>query len=305
MSHMRYPLRKLLPWIIPQPYLKGLKQLLYGRSLAPKYEALIAANKSLHNRHANRKRCFVIGNGPSLKTQDITRLKDEICIVANSFFFHPDLRTVVPLYWCVADPDYPTEKPNALAWLRELETHSAAATMFFNPSAATVIEKYALFRDRKVHYIDAGLSCNSSDEVNLDLSSRVNVGACTVSLFSIPLAIYLGFCEVYLIGCDANWLAVGDNVPLHFYETNPYFKHWDTTAATNHAMGLTMEDELRCQYGAFKSHRLIRDKALSMGVRIFNASHGGCLDMYPRVAYETLFSPAVGVSELSAKTGAP
>src|SRR6476646_10859762 len=51
-------------------------------------EALIARNAELRNRHKERTRCFVIGNGPSLKTQDLTLLKDEITIVANSFFKH-------------------------------------------------------------------------------------------------------------------------------------------------------------------------------------------------------------------------
>lgn len=276
-------LRSLLNWIVPSPYFDLYRNIRYGGEVI---DPLIARNIALKNRHSGVKRCFVIGNGPSLKTQDLTRLSGEICIVANSFFFHPDHRVVAPRYWCVADPDYQSEKKNSLDWLRELEAHSAGATMLFNPNAAGILKKYELFKDREIYYISAGLNCNVPEEVILDLSRRVNVGMCTVSCFSIPLAIYLGFREIYLIGCDANWLSASDHESLHFYETNKHFTHWDSNAATRQVMGISMEDELRSQYACFKSHRLLRDKALSLGVKIYNATRGGCLDMYPRVVYE-------------------
>jgi len=286
---MNKKLKSLLDWVVPSPYFDLYRNVRYGGEVI---DPLIARNAALKNRHSDVKRCFVIGNGPSLKTQDLTRLSGEICIAANSFFFHPDHRVVAPRYWCVADSDYQAEKKNSLDWLRELEAHSTGATMLFNPSAAGVLKKYELFKDREIYYISAGLNCNVPEEVILDLSRKINVGLCTVSSFSIPLAIYLGFREIYLIGCDANWHSTGDNANLHFYETNPYFKHWDTNAASRQTMKLSIENELLSIHACFKSHRLIRDKALALGIKIYNATNGGCLDMYPRANYEHLFGHA-------------
>jgi len=65
---------------------------------------------------------------------------------------------------------------------------------------------------------------------------------------------------------------------------------WDSNAASRQSMGLSVEEELFSNYACFKSHRLLRDHALSRGVRICNATRGGGLDMYPRVTYEDLFA---------------
>jgi len=283
----RSRLRAILEWTVPAPYLRLLRR---WRSRNRAFESLLAPNAALRNRHAGDGRCFVIGNGPSLKEQDITRLRGEVCIVANSFFLHPDHTVVAPRYWCVADPHYQAEQPNALAWLRELEAHSDGATLFFNPNAAAVLRKHGLFRNRPVHYISAGLACDAPEDVRLDLTRPINVGLCTVSSFAIPLAIYLGFREIYLIGCDANWHVAGDHTPLHFYATNPHFQHWDTNAASRQTLGLSVEEELASQCACFKSHRLLRDYARHRGIAIVNATRGGYLDVYPRVAYESLYN---------------
>jgi hypothetical protein len=44
-------------------------------------------------------------------------------------------------------------------------------------------------------------------------------------------------------------------------------------------------------YGyVFELFRLTNDYALSKGVKIFNATKGGTLDVFPRIKYEELFN---------------
>jgi hypothetical protein len=277
----------VLEWTVPSPFLRLLRRARYRCD--PKLNALLRPNKALKNRHAGHHRCFVIGNGPSLKTQNIRLLKDEICIAANSFFLHPDHATVAPAYWCIGDPDYSSGEANALSWLKNLEEKSGKAVMFFHPNAAATLKGHRLFQDRAVHFISAGLDCDNVGQVDLDLSKQINVGRCTVSCLSLPLAIYLGFREIYLIGCDANWHVSDPHQSLHFYETNPHFKHWDTNAGTRAKMGVSAEQDLFAMSLAFKSHRLLRDKALAANVKIINATAGGQLDVYPRINYDELF----------------
>ena len=50
--------------------------------------ALLARNSVFRNRHKGQ-RCFVIGNGPSLKTQDLSLLAREITFVMSGFWKHP------------------------------------------------------------------------------------------------------------------------------------------------------------------------------------------------------------------------
>src|SRR3972149_208804 len=54
--------------------------------------------------HKN-KRCFIIGNGSSLKKQNLSPLKNEITFVMNAFWKHPIIsESWQPTYYCFADP---------------------------------------------------------------------------------------------------------------------------------------------------------------------------------------------------------
>lgn len=276
--------RHIHRWLVPRAYDGMLADLFYALRF-PHYLRLIRRNRELYRRHADKRRCFVIGNGPSLKTQDLCLLKDEITIVANAFFFHPDRAVVAPKYCCVGDPKFIADQPKSLAWLRELETQLPDTTLFFRPAGEALFRRYNLFRQHHVYYIDAAFSAQRCSQVRIDLTRLLTVGVSTGSAFLIPLALYLGFRKIYLIGFDANWLADIQHGQLHFYDTNPYFPQFDTTASGGHMM----ERILRMIHKDFMSHRLLLEKATAMGVKILNATNGGWLDMYPRVPYETLF----------------
>src|SRR5437667_8176394 len=95
----------LRDWLIPPAWRQLLSQLSY-RVRQPDAMRLLSRNRELARRHADGRRCFVIGNGPSLKTQDIRPLAQEFVIVANSFFQHTDCAIVSPQYYCVGDGEF-------------------------------------------------------------------------------------------------------------------------------------------------------------------------------------------------------
>jgi hypothetical protein len=273
----------LRDWFIPPTWMGMLSRMKY-RVTKPETLRLLARNRQFLNRHAGA-RCFVIGNGPSLKTQDLRPLAGEVTIVANSFFQHPDHALISPRYYCVGDSQFVADQPNSVAWMRELEAALPNMNLFVLPVARTTFAKHGLFKNHNVFHVDHVRMARTVKEVRIDLTRPLNVGYSTGSGFSIPLALYLGFHEIYLIGFDANWLADVNHGSIHFYDTNKYFPHFDSTAGEGHSMEL----QLASCHLEFVSHRLLRDKAASMGAKILNATNGGWLDMYPRVRYESLF----------------
>ena len=67
--------------------------------LSPEQKRLLQQNESLRGRHRGQ-RCFVIGNGPSLKKQDLATLANEVTFVMNAFWKHSILDTVwQPIYF--------------------------------------------------------------------------------------------------------------------------------------------------------------------------------------------------------------
>src|SRR2546421_12970023 len=76
--------------------LNRLAELEYFRGSEPRLSAehknLLQQNEKLGGRHGGQ-RCFVIGNGPSLKRQDLAPLADEVTFVKSAFWKHPILAT--------------------------------------------------------------------------------------------------------------------------------------------------------------------------------------------------------------------
>ena len=48
-------------------------------------------------------RCFIIGNGPSLKAEDLDKLQNEICFASNMIYKIYDQTSWRPTYYCNSD----------------------------------------------------------------------------------------------------------------------------------------------------------------------------------------------------------
>lgn len=239
-------------------------------------------NRRLTGRHAGERRCFVIGNGPSLKGMDLTPLADEYTVGANSFYKHPDAPSVGLKYHCVFDPHFMRDEPRAVDWHRTIAEKTPNASFLLHEAARELVHRHGLYAGREIFFLRPGPWTHEASSVNLDLSRPLNVGCTTGSSVAIPLALALGFREIYLIGFDCNWLADLTS-SYHFYEAHEHFPEFDSLAKDNR--GLTYEDELRSELREFESHRLLREKAERLGARIVNATAGGLLDVYERRPY--------------------
>lgn len=242
-----------------------------------------AENRRLIARHAGEQRCFVIGNGPSLKNMDLKPLADEYTIGANSFYKHPDAAAVALDYLCVFDPHFMRDEPKSVEWHNTLAGKLPVARFLLHEAGRALVARHGLYPGREVYYLRRGGTARRVSAVNLDLSRPLNNGVTTGSSVAIPLAICLGFKEIYLVGFDCNWLE-DINKSYHFYEAHDQFPEFDSTAKDNR--GYSYEMELLASLREFQSHRFLREKAESIGVRIVNATRGGLLDVYERKPYE-------------------
>jgi hypothetical protein len=248
-------------------------------------------NVALNGRNAGERRCFVIGNGPSLKDLDLKPLAEEYTIAANSFYKHPDSSVMRLDYLCINDPHFMKDEPRAIDWHRTIAEKLPTARLLLNEAARPIVQRHQLYSGRDVHYVKLGKWTHRASAINLDLSRPLNIGMTTGSSVAIPLALSLGFREIYLIGFDCNWLA-DTSASYHFYQTHEYFPEFDSVEKDSR--GYSYEDELRTNLREFESHRLLRQRAELLGVRIVNATAGGLLDVYERRPYADCLSPNTG-----------
>jgi hypothetical protein len=162
--------------------------------------------RSLKGRESGR-RAFILANGPSLLSHDLSRLKGELVIGMNAsthveqrFGFNSD-------YYVVSD----------MRFLENEEKFECATTML---SSETIrIFRAELKAIDSQGYIDRTfyVPALERDGFSENLAVGFNYG-CTTTMLALQLAYYLGVKEVYILGCD---LKYPDENPRFYEEKMP------------------------------------------------------------------------------------
>jgi len=162
-------------------------------------------NAELKNIHLG-KRAFVIGNGPSILKQDLTKLNGEVTFVLNSFFLHPQYHQINPVYLCSADPGI-TDVEYRKSWYKlHQKINTTKTTMLFNKTAEKIDHQYNLFKDHRLYYIRAAsiLLPPLSDLRFCPTDLTMPLAGHNLVFIDIALlaAYYMGIKEIYLLGFD-------------------------------------------------------------------------------------------------------
>ena len=168
-------------------------------------EDLLKKNNSLMNTHIGE-RCFVLGNGPSLKHVDFSLLADEFVFTVNNAYLIDDfekLKTNAHLWIDAAyfglRSDMKLDVNVVLDYYHKIAKQKPI--FFAIPQGYGFIRKYNLDKILDVYYI---LQAYPDIEQSLHIDIRYPMSCFrTVTQYAICIAIFMGFKEIYLLGCDA------------------------------------------------------------------------------------------------------
>jgi len=263
-----------------------------GNNLMREFGAEIKRNEIFRDRHKGE-RCFVIGNGPSLRHQDLSPLGNEITLVTNSFYLHPLVgESWQPDYYFVSDPYYfnGSESPE---FFSDLTSRIPKAPFFVPHFARDFLTRTKLLPSERTHYVAVlgGLEDESWQE-KPDLT-RVTPGMQTVVQLAIMTAIYMGCSEIYLLGLDHDWLSrTGEQ--LNFY-SDPNATGQPTQDAGSWTYRTLME-ALVVMWQLYERLGKLADRE---GIKIINATRGGFLDVFERACYEEIIPSAAAAANNS------
>jgi hypothetical protein len=241
----------------------------------------VSNNLNLLDRHQGA-RCFVFGNGPSLKDVDLRPLKNEITIGANSFYKHPQAAEIDLKYLCIGDASFMEDSAKCVTWHRIIAEQHPKAVLMLNPDARPLMRKHKLYTHHEVHFYRLGVSSNNPSVAHFDFLKPLVVGHNTGSRLAIPLGIYMGCPDIMLLGFDANWME-SYRGSYHFYEKHELFPEFDSQQADKRWPRYA--DQLINALRDFEAHATLAEAAKARGVRITNGSPNSMLDMYPRLDY--------------------
>jgi len=294
------PTQALPRWLLPPGLHDPLRRLGATLRLGAAGRDALRANRSLAGRHAGR-RGFILCSGPSIKTQDLKLLRGETCIGVSNFFVHPDYAAINPGYHCVAPLHPPFTEADGVRWFREMEPVLAGRELFLGHTDRALVETHRLFAQTRVHYLAyAGFSWSHPGGHPIDLD-RILPPAQSVSIMALQVALGLGFSEIYLLGAD--------HTSINFQTGQYNYQHFYTGQRANALGEDTPPTDLGPIFDSYaelwRQYRALRALAARRGVRIFNATRGGLLDLFPRVELEAVCLGAPAAAEKASPSPLP
>lgn len=222
-----------------------------------------------HNKYVGR-RCFIVGNGPSLSVDDLEHIKDEISFGTHRIYKIFNKTTWRPTFYCAQD--YRLIR-NSISDISKINVQEKFIGMV--PTC-----RYPCVKDACFSKITLKDFFPAPPEFSYDVSKEIFEGM-TVTYMCLQFAIYMGFSEIILIGVDHNYaiemkadgtIITNEGIRDHFSE--------DTEGITN----IPQLDKTTLAYFT------ARDYAERKGVSILNATRGGKLEVFPRVDFDSLFT---------------
>lgn len=216
-----------------------------------------------------RKRCFIIGNGPSLCIEDLEKLINEDCIGTNELYRIFDRTKWRPKYYLIWDR-YSKSTPDEVA-------NIDCPIVFLG-------DYYCRFNEvKRKDYICLHQHFNYSDNkfvVSKDIVKKINI-APTVSFGAMQILAYLGYTEIYLLGFDHNYA----------FEFDEKGRVVTTKTGNAHFYADDIpEDIIANVWGMTKAYEAFAKYAESHGITVKNATRGGKLEVFERIDFDSLFN---------------
>ena len=257
-----------------------------------RYRRTVLSNLELRNTGTGR--IFCLGSGPSMKNVDLNILRNENCILLNSFIDHPDYDVVkssfdnenVSRYYLIAPIHPPQTEQIWTEWLFRIDQNVPDHFIMVlginakHMNLKNLVEKHNIFSRKKVYYYFAGNYSSNVTKSRINLMSNV-IGSETVSLYSIYFALFTGYDEIGLLGMDHSYLMYMSTSEMRMFEAAEHQKSEQTLSFAQENMYL----EYLRQYKIFKKYsqlqRLYPEK-------IFNYTKGGLLNIFVRKNIDTM-----------------
>ena len=235
-----------------------------------KYGKTIAQLKDIHR----GKSCFVLGNGPSLTSDDLDILnkKNIPCFATNRIFNVFDKTEWRPTYYVGEDID-------VIRNVRD-DIQLVSAEIKFIPVNLKWYENYVV---NGATYFNLKYNEHLPDtfDLSVDASQKV-ICRGTVTTTCIQFAIYMGFSKIYLLGVDHSFSKMIDKYG-NLIEDDSIKDHFDAEKRKDiENTAFNIDDATQ----AFIDVERLSDKLGTF--KVYNATRGGKLEVFERVDFDKL-----------------
>ena len=236
----------------------------------------------------SKKRCFIIGNGPSLKEIDLSLLKNEVTIGSNYLMngLAEAKSNFFPTILCSGDGTC-TEKIINKDNIHLINTNTILIThpssCIFRKVDADNTPYYSNLKQNEIdyffikHFDEFSLSKQfiSSYDFMINRNSYCIIYRNVVSMIGMLIAEKLGFKEIYLLGCDMN------NFTNHFYNYKSHTRfNLDPLS--------TFDYSVEGYESVYKAFGLRKTEFDEKNINVYNCSKNSSLTMFEKVDFNNV-----------------
>lgn len=226
------------------------------------YNPAIEKLKGIHK----NQRCFIVATGPSLRMDDLDILADNNILTFGvnkigyaygstkwrpTYYVGIDRRMVESEYFTNIKP----EEQSIYAFIGD------ESEEFWNREHKPCVLK---------HHFSSEWAFGRYPKFSEDIARKTYTGG-TIVYICIQIAVYMGFKEIYLLGVDFTGANEHGSKYGHFY-------------AEKELVSVSYTDQVKAAYGKAQKY------ADEHGIKIYNATRGGKLEIFERVNFDELFS---------------
>ena len=267
----------------------------FPKILNLKYKNILQKNSALKDSKKG-KRCFILGTGPSIKNIDLGLLHNEDTFAVNDFDKFPAFPSMRAKFYVIMDSIYFSDDGRSGIWGKNLEhkteTIGTATSLFLNVETKKIVEDKKLFNRNPKYYLSAHGLFSEKISCNIDIDKTIPYLK-NVTLACLIIAVYMGYDEIYLLGCEHNYLSFRSGIGQlkivdHCYEDDDV-KNIDTRDVERD-LKMSYESCIANTLQLFKNYRIFYQKVKKMkpSTKIFNATPNSFLDVFPKIDFKDI-----------------
>lgn len=235
--------------------------------------AALKKNSLYKNKYTNQD-CYILGTGPSLSSlsnSECQYLANEITFGVNSFYKSNLANIINPTFYTLMDNIYWGKWSYTFQEILTKQTKSPPI-FITDIRAYNILSELTLGEKQPIFLYAKKYPVNS-----MDFNITKNIyGAMNVVSFSILSAMFMGFKNIYLLGCDFNaFCNLGYG---HCYD--------DSSEASENRENLAYY--LRFYWITLEFHYLLAKLANKSGINVINCTPNSLLDAYPHSNLQTV-----------------
>ena len=217
------------------------------------------------------KRCFVVGNGPSLTAEDLEYIKDEISFASNRIYNVFNQTSWRPNFYVCVDPIQLCENRKEILELKD-------SNKFISCRSDLQDEKTIRINDRRVYIVNPykDYSVNFSENVE-----KLVYTHSTVLYTILQIAIYMGFSEIILLGVDHKYKIMTDSNNKLITDNDVKKNHFTAQKESN-------DNIVYDANGANHDYYAVKRVAEKKNISVLNATRGGYLEIFERCSLEEI-----------------